>query len=173
MDNNQITKFFSVQRQIFGICPNSKQIFRLSDCNIYLKKKPEPDWLQKIEASQYKINLASERLDEKESEIREKANEKGRREADKIVKKMAKKVDKVFNPLKLNPNDSKVIFHPVDYIVFNGKSDGQMKNIILIDGKKTNKNNKQLQKSIDKVVEKEKYEWITLRVEENGNITEE
>ncbi|MBI5747685.1 MAG: hypothetical protein HZA00_01070 [Nitrospinae bacterium] len=169
MENNQLIKYFSLQRQIFGICPNTKEIFRLSDCNIYLKKKPEPDWLQKVESAQNRIDLASERLVEKESGIREKAREKGRKEADKKVKK----IDKIFNPLKLNPDDSKVIFHPVDYIVFNGKKDGAMKNIILIDGKKTNKNDKQLQRSIDKVIEKENYEWVTLKVEEDGKITEE
>ena len=169
MENNQLIKYFSLQRQIFGICPNSNQIFRLSDCPIYIKKKPEPDWLQKVESAQNRISLASERLNEKEYEIREKAKEKGRKEADKKVKK----IDKIFNPLKLNPDDSKVIFHPVDYIVFHGKKNGTMKNIILIDGKKTNKNDKQLQRSIDKVVEKENYEWVTLKVEENGKITEE
>lgn len=168
MKNNQLIKYFSLQRQIFGICPNTKEIFRLSDCNIYLKKKPEPDWLQKIESAQNKIESASARLDEKEYEIREKAKEKGRKEADKKVKK----IDKIFNPLKLNPDDSNVIFHPVDYIVFNGKKDREMKNIILIDGKKTNKSDKQLQRSIDKVIEKENYEWITLKVEDNGNISE-
>lgn len=169
MENNQLTKYFLLQRQIFGICPNSKLIFRLSDCNIYLKKRPEPDWLQQIESAQNRIDLASERLDAKEDEIRENANVKGRKEADKKVKK----IDKIFNPLKLNPDDSKVIFHPVDFIVFNGKKDGQMKNIILIDGKKANKDDKKIQRSIDKVIEKENYEWITLKVEDNGNIKEE
>ena len=115
MENNQLIKYFSLQRQIFGICPHTKQIFRLSDCNIYLKKKPEPDWLQKIDNAQGRIDSALVKLDEKESEIREKAKEKGRKEADKKVKR----IDKIFNPLKLNPDDSKVIFHPVDYIVFN------------------------------------------------------
>ncbi len=167
--DNQLIKYFSLQRQIFGICPNSKRIFRLSDCPIYLKKKPEPDWLQRIEASQDKINSALVKLDEKESEIREKAKEKGRKEADKKVKK----IDKIFNPLKLNPDDSKVIFHPVDYIVFNGKKEGQIKNLILMDGRKTDANEKRLQKSVVKAVEQENYEWVTLKVEENGKITEE
>lgn len=169
MENNQLIKYFSLQRQIFGICPNSKQIFRLSDCNIYLKKKPEPDWLKQIESAQNRIDLASARLDEKEYEIREKAKEKGRKEADKKVKK----IDKIFNPLKLNPDDSKVIFHPVDYIVFNGKKDGQIKNLILMDGRRTDANEKRLQKSVVKAVEQENYEWVTLKVEENGKITEE
>ena len=32
---------------------------------------------------------------------------------------------------------------------------------------------KRLQQSIQKVIEKKNYEWITLRVEENGNIKQE
>ena len=42
-----------------------------------------------------------------------------------------------------------------------------------MDGKKTDANEKRLQKSVVKVVERENYEWVTLKVEENGKITEE
>lgn len=168
MTNNQLIQFFQLQRQIFGVCPHSGNVFRLSDCQIYVKKKPEPDWLQQIEATQERINRASQNLDEKEDEIREKAREVGRKEADRLVRK----IDKIFQPLKLNPDDSKVIFHPVDFIVFNGMKSGQMKNLILMD-KAKGSNDKRLQKSIQKVVEKGNYEWITLRVEDNGNIEQE
>jgi predicted Holliday junction resolvase-like endonuclease len=168
MTNNQLLKFFQLQRQIFGVCPHTGNVFRLSDCHIYVKKKPEPDWLQQIEAAQQKISIAEEKLDEKEETIREKARIAGRNEATKMVRK----IDKIFHPLKLNPDDSKVIFHPVDYIVFNGMKTGQMKNLILMDKAKGN-TDKRLQQSIQKVVEKKNYEWITLRVEENGNIKQE
>lgn len=168
MANNDLLKFFQLQRQIFGVCPNSGNIFRLSECHIYVKKRPEPDWLQQIEASQNRINNAEEKLDEKEAGIREKARIAGRNEANKMVKK----IDKLFQPLKLNPDDSKVIFHPVDFIVFNGMKTGQMKNLILLD-KAYNNSDIRLQKSIKKVIEKKNYEWITLRVEENGSIKEE
>ena len=157
-----------MQRQIFGVCPHTGNVFRLSDCHIYVKKKPEPDWLQQIEAAQTKISKAEEKLDEKEETIREKARIAGRSEATKMVRK----IDKIFHPLKLNPDDSKVIFHPVDYIVFNGMKTGQMKNLILMDKAKGAKD-KRLQQSIQKVIEKKNYEWITLRVEENGNIKQE
>ena len=110
MTNNQLLKFFQLQRQIFGVCPHTGNVFRLSDCHIYVKKKPEPDWLQQIEAAQTKISKAEEKLDEKEETIREKARIAGRSEATKMVRK----IDKIFHPLKLNPDDSKVIFHPVD-----------------------------------------------------------
>jgi len=168
MTNNQLLKFFQLQRQIFGVCPHTGNIFRLSDCHIYVKKKPEPDWLQQIETAQAKITSAEEKLDEKEEGIREKARIAGRNEASKMVRK----IDKIFHPLKLNPDDSKVIFHPVDYIVFNGMKSGQMKNLILMDKAKGNKD-KRLQQSIQKVIEKRNYEWITLRVEDNGNIKQE
>lgn len=168
MTNNQLLKFFQLQRQIFGVCPHTGNVFRLSDCHIYVKKKPEPDWLQQIEAAQTKISKAEEKLDEKEETIREKARIAGRSEATKLVRK----IDKIFHPLKLNPDDSKVIFHPVDYIVFNGMKTGQMKNLILMD-KAKGATDKRLQQSIQKVIEKKNYEWITLRVEENGNIKQE
>jgi predicted Holliday junction resolvase-like endonuclease len=168
MTNNQLLKFFQLQRQIFGVCPHTGNVFRLSDYHIYVKKKPEPDWLQQIEAAQLKISNAEEKLDEKEEGIREKARIAGRSEATKMVRK----IDKIFHPLKLNPDDSKVIFHPVDFIVFNGMKTGAMKNLILMD-KAKGTTDKRLQQSIQKVVERKNYEWITLRVEENGNIKQE
>jgi predicted Holliday junction resolvase-like endonuclease len=169
MTNNQLLKFFQLQRQIFGVCPHTGNVFRLSDCHIYVKKKPEPDWLQKIEISQTKIDNISDKLDEREEEVAEQARIKGRRDASAAIKKF----DKCFNPRKLNPDDSKVIFNPIDYIIFNGMKSGLMKNVLLVDSIKTTTADKQIQKSIDKVVEKGNYEWITLRIEDNGNIKQE
>ena len=131
MTNNQLLKFFQLQRQIFGVCPHSGKIFRLSDCQVYVKSKnkPETDWLQKIENSQVRIDNAEENLDEREEEIRDAAKVAGRNEAARMVKK----IDKIFHPLKLNPDDTKVVFHPVDFIVFNGMKTGQIKNLIFMD----------------------------------------
>lgn len=169
MTTNQLLRFFQLQRQIFGICPHTGNVFRLSDCHIFVKKKPEPDWLQIIDAEQLKINDISDKLDERKNRVAEQAKIIGRREADNAVKKF----DKVFKPKKLNADDSKVIFHPIDYIIFNGMKTGRMKNIILMDRKKETISEKQIQRSIAKVIEKQNYEWITLRIEDNGNIKQE
>lgn len=169
MTNNQLLKFFQLQRQIFGVCPHTGKVFRLSQCHIDVKRKPEPDWLRKIEITQTKLDSISQKLDDRQEEVAEQARILGRKEASKAVKKF----DKCFNPRKLNPDDSKVIFNPIDYIIFNGMKSGQMKNVLLIDSIKTTALDKQIQKSIDKVVEKENYEWITLRIEDNGNIKQE
>ena len=168
MTNNELIGFFRLQRQIFGVCPHSGRVFRLSECQIYDKKKPEPDWLQQIEAAQERIDRAGEKLDDREAGIREEARQAGRKEADKLVRK----IDKTFRPLKLNPDDAKVLFHPVDFIVFNGMKAGNLKNLVLMDKDKGHAD-KRLQQSIRNVVERQQYEWITLRVEDNGQIREE
>jgi predicted Holliday junction resolvase-like endonuclease len=58
-----------------------------------------------------------DKIDEDMEFYKEQSREKGR----KLANKMIKKVDKVFVPQKLNPDDAKVIFHPVDFVVFNGR----------------------------------------------------
>ena len=71
---------------------------------------------------------------------------------------------------KLNPDDAKVIFHPIDYVVFDGMKKESIKNIILLDRQEKGTDHRAVQKSIERVVEQENYEWETLRVQEDGKI---
>ena len=91
--------------------------------------------------------------------------------------KIIKKIDTIFLPLNLNCNDCKVMFHPVDFIVFNGMNnrtgDCSIKEILLLDKKKKSGENLTIQKSIEKAVQSKKYEWLTLRVDNDGQINEE
>jgi predicted Holliday junction resolvase-like endonuclease len=164
---SEMVKFFSLQRQIFGICPNCTDFFRLSDCNIFLKKKPVPDWMDEIDKEEERITELEGKLEEKKGELQVKAREKGR----KLAQKAIKKIDPVFAPRKLNADDAKVIFHPIDYIVFKGMKDsGSIKGILLLDREAKDGNHRAIQRSIEKVVERENYEWQTLRVQEDGKI---
>jgi len=164
---NEMVKFFSLQRQIFGICPKCEDFFRLSDCNIFLKRKPVPDWMDKISKEEERLTGLEGKLEEKKGELQEKAREKGRELAQKAIKK----IDPVFAPRKLNADDAKVIFHPIDYIVFKGMKDSDsIKGILLLDREAKDGNHRAIQKSIEKVVEQENYEWQTLRVQEDGKI---
>jgi len=170
--HQQTLLFFQYQRQIFGICTCCGDFFRLSDCKVYQDAKAPTDWLDKLEKEERKIDLEEEKIELALDELKKVAREKGRDTANKLVKS----VDKVFHPQKLNPDDAKVIFHPVDYVVFNGMKDAAtegLKNVLILDGDKKSTEGKQIQKSIIKAVDKGNYEWITLRVENNGNIIEE
>jgi predicted Holliday junction resolvase-like endonuclease len=132
-----------------------------------MKKKPVPDWMDEITLEKDRLDEAEEKLEEKRKDLQRKAQEKGRKRAQLAVKK----IDPIFTPRKLNPDDAKVIFHPIDYIVFNGmKAPEPIKNIILLDRQSKDGNHRSLQKSIEGVVERENYEWQTLRVQEDGKI---
>lgn len=69
---------------------------------------------------------------------------------------MVRQVDKVFHLEKLNPDDDKVIFHLVDYLVFNGMKDSNvdgLKNILPLNSEKRTTQGKKIQKSIIRPVD--------------------
>lgn len=168
--SSRILAIFSVQRQIFGVCHNCQEFFRLSDCKIYLRQRPSSDWLDKLNAESMRLEVIEERIEEKREELKEKARKKGRRLAYLAIKKM----DSIFTPRKLNPDDAKVLFHPIDYIVFNGmKRAESIENIVLLDRESMSSEHQRIQHSIEQVIDRGDYEWITLRVSENGSIKEE
>ena len=167
---SDIIKFFSAQRQIFGICPNSGQFFRLSDCKLYTRGRPTRDWMDDLEAEDGRIDRYQEKIDAGEEEVREASREKGRRRAARIMRK----ADPLFRPRRLDPDDAKVIFHPVDYLVFKGmKSAPPISKLVFLDRKPETREHRTLQRSIEKTVEKGKYEWLTLRVGDDGKVEEE
>ena len=85
-----------------------------------------------------------------------------------------RRIDQVFTPRGLNPDNAKVIFHPIDYVVFKGmKSEGPMKEIVFLDRDTRSADRRKIQRSIEKALEQEKYEWLTIRIQDDGTIREE
>jgi predicted Holliday junction resolvase-like endonuclease len=164
----ELVGFYRVQRNVFGICPRSGEIFRLSDCKVFLRTKPKRDWKDDLDHESDRLDRVEERLDEREGQLREAARKKGRKQALKLIKSL----DPVFTPRKLNPDDAKVLFHPVDYIVFNGMKAASMKNLLLLDRCGTTGDRRALQQSIEKTVSKCNYEWVTISVDDNGKVHE-
>ena len=62
------------------------------------------------------------------------------------------------------------MFHPVDFLVFNGMKNNDITNLVLFDREVKERGQKALQKSIEKTVSRENYEWITMRVLEDGSV---
>ncbi len=168
--SNDIIRFFAIQRSIFGLCPCCGELFRLSDTKVFLKTKPKKDWMDILRARDGRLDQVEERIDDTEESLREKARVAGRRTAQLAIRR----IDPVFAPRRLNADDAKVLFHPVDYVVFRGMKDqGRIREIILLDGETTAPERMRLQKSIEKAVASGNYEWLTVRVQEDGAIAEE
>jgi len=162
-----VLKFFELQRQIFGICPECNSFFRLSDCKIFPKEKPAADWMDSLDLASQKLSEQEEKLLEEKKKLQEEASLEGRRLAQLEIRK----IDRVFTPLKLSSDDAKVILNPIDYVVFNGMNTAQsIKNVVLLDRQIKLQSRVKIQKSIEKAVDQENYEWQTIRVEKDGNV---
>lgn len=167
---NHLVQFFAIQRSIFGLCPCCGELFRVSDCRVYLKTRPQRDWMDIVEAKNDRLDKTEERIDEAEEALREKARVAGRRTAHRAIRR----IDPVFAPRRLNADDAKVLFHPVDYVVFKGmKQPGMIREILFLDRETNAPERRRLQRSIEKVVDNGNYEWLTIRIQEDGAIAEE
>lgn len=168
--NNEIIRFFAVQRSIFGLCPCCGELFRLSDSKVFLKSKPKKDWMDILQTRDARLDDIEQQIDDAEEALREKARVAGRRSAHLAIRR----IDPVFAPRRLNADDAKVLFHPVDYIVFRGMKDqGTIREIILLDGESISPERVRLQESIERTIQSGSYEWLTIRVQDDGAIIEE
>jgi len=169
----EIFEFYDVLRQLFIFCPACGTPHRLSDCKLFQKTKPAADWKDKLDKDLEQLERAEVMLLEKIELAKEASRLTGRKAADKLVRQ----IDPIFTPLKLNCNDSKVIFHPVDFIVFHGMNNRDkpcaVTKIVLLDKAKKSGEALAIQKSIEKVVQKGNYEWVTLHVDGSGQIKAE
>ena len=179
--NDNLLSNQQLLRKIFGVCPCCGELFRLSDLEIHEKKmtsketrggkKKDFDWLERIELLEEKADNLETRIEERESGVREAAREAGRKAAEKAMELAIRKVDSVFTPAKLDARDSKVIFHPIDFVVFNGLQHRNIDKIMMLDRKPQNKAHDELQKKIISVVKRKAFEWRTIHVAEDGLVS--
>ena len=62
---SDLVTFYRIQRNIFGVCPRSGDLFRLSDCKVYLRARPTKDWMDELERKQELLSRREEKLDER------------------------------------------------------------------------------------------------------------
>jgi predicted Holliday junction resolvase-like endonuclease len=163
--NSQI-EFYQNLRKTFIHCSCCNKVYRSTDSHIFKDKLPNKDWKQKLNEDIQKLDKQEQLLKTKIEKLKNEAKVRGRQEADIHVEQF----DKVFKPLGLNPNDCKNICSPVDFIVFNGMHSGNVKNLVFLDNKR---NKGQVQDSIREIIENERYTFKTLRVEDDGKVSEE
>lgn len=163
---NDVADLFGQFSWIMALCPNDDcgELFRLSDARPFLKDKRPTSVLDGIEAEEQRIDRAIERLEVKEGLLREKAQAAGLKKA----KLRLRKIDPVFSGAKLNPHDVKIIFDPVEYVVFDGLNDDRMRRILLLGHEPTSKQGERVLQSISSSIRAGNIAFKTLRVLEDG-----
>lgn len=161
-------------QEILAICPCCGEIFRLVEGKFVFPKKTVKscEFLDLVAlekrtfAAEERIGLAEERFDARLALQKERLTRKGQAQA----KRKLKKIDPVFSARAIDPQDVKVIFDPVEYIIFHGlnSADG-VRYLEFISRQPESKRHEATINSIDKTIRNGDVSFETLRLVDDGS----
>lgn len=166
---SQFFLWFKEMKQLYGFCPCCGELFRLSDATIFTQTLPPHTPFDRLNAQRDRLVKQEERFEECKDQIEEEATKRGQRRAARQLRKLSP----YLYDSAANPNDVKVIFDPVEYLVFRGLTARHCTLIELVDHPAETSQREQAQESIARAIKAGNIEWQTFRVQPNGTITQE
>ncbi len=157
---------FQEFRYIFGICPCCRELFRLSDAYIHTKGRAPRTLFDRLSERRRRLEVAEEKLGAEEASLREAARARGLRRA----KRSLKRIDPTFSGKGLDPQDVKVLFSPVEYVVFDGLNTERLRRVLFVDRAPESLDRERVQESLCSALHKGNIEWKTLRVSPTGGL---
>jgi predicted Holliday junction resolvase-like endonuclease len=161
-------------QEILAICPCCGEVFRLVEGKfIFPQKRPKRcEYLDlvvledKLSEEEERLTAAEERFEENLEKQRQQLTEQGRAKA----KHKLKKIDPIFSATNIDPQDVKVIFDPIEYIIFHGLNSGNGVNFLeFVSRIPGNREQEVIIESIDKTVCNGNVEFETLHMKDDGS----
>jgi predicted Holliday junction resolvase-like endonuclease len=161
-------------QEVLAICPCCGEIFRLVEGKfIFPQKRPRTCEYSELVALEERLADMEERLESAEERFKEKLRaqrdkliETGR----KLAKKKLKKIDPTFSAKDIDPQDVKVIFNPVEYLIFHGLNSEEGVNLVeFVSRSPESKAQEMVAESIDRTVLKGDVEFETLHMRDDGS----
>lgn len=149
------------------MCPKCNEIVRLSDLQLRAKGKAPRTWLDDYQVDMEKADEIEAKFEEEKEKIKEEARERGRAQVPELVRQS---LDEKFAKLHYNPYDIKALLHPIDFVVFDGMTDEEMKNVVLLAKSTTNQYLQTIHNNIARTVEDKNYDWKVVRVSQDGQV---
>jgi len=162
-----IGEIFGALGQLMTVCPSCGELFYLSEAHPYYEGHKPHSSLDKLRAEEHRLEEAAQRLDDLEGELRERAARAGLR----ATKRLLRKIDPIFSGSGYDPQDVKVVFDPVTYIVFDGMAQGRVTEVHLLATPPQSRISEQVQGSIEQTVNHGNFEFRTLRVNDSGRVS--
>jgi predicted Holliday junction resolvase-like endonuclease len=160
-------EIFGALGQLMTVCPDCGELFYVSEAHPYYEGQKPHSSLDKLRSEENRLREAEERLDDLEVKFREKAARAGLL----AIKRLLRKIDPVFSGSGYDPQDVKVMFHPVTYVVFKGMAQGEVTEVQLLTTPPQNQLGEQVQSSIEETVGKGNFEFRKLRVDGQGRVS--
>src|SRR5438105_5353946 len=161
-----IGEIFGALGHLMTVCSACGELSYVSEAHPYYEGQKPHSSLDKLRCEESRLEEAEERLDDLEGKLRERAASAGLR----ATKRLLRKIDPVFSGSGYDPQDVKVMFYPVTYVVFDGMAQGEVTEIQLLAAPAQNQLSEQVQSSIDQTVNQGNFEFRTLRVDDRGRV---
>lgn len=160
-------------QEVLVICPCCGEIFRLVEGKfIFPKKPPRPSEYLKLVALENRVSNQDKALtaaEDKFSNLLEKQREQLIAAGRERAKKKLKKIDPTFSAKNIDPGDVKVIFNPVEYIIFHGLTSAEgVTNLEFVSRIPKSKAQEKILTSVEKVIRDGNVGFETLRMNDNG-----
>ena len=161
-------------QEVLAICPCCGVVFRLVEGKfIFPLKRPRTCEYSELVAlegrvadMEEQIESAEERFKEKLRAQRDKLIETGR----KLAKKKLKRIDPTFSANNIDPQDVKVIFNPVEYLIFHGLNSEEGVNLVeFVSRSPESRAEETIVEFIDKTVRQGDVEFDTLHMRDDGS----
>ena len=163
----RVAKVFDALAQLMGVCPCCGELLYVSEARPYYDGQKPQSALDRLRTEERRLERAEEKLDEIESDLRETAATAGLQ----ATKRLLRKIDPVFSGAGYDPQDVKVIFNPVTYVVFDGMSQRNLSKIELLVRPAQNRVAERVQNSIEQAIDRGNVEFRTLRVDNAGSVS--
>lgn len=160
-------------RKIFCECHRCKHIFRLSEIEIHGAETQPKDWLSQIDEKIRNLENKIERAEELFSQKRALIVERERKNIERETYKKINRLVPNFSSVRFNTRDVKAVGFPIKFISFDGKDEGWVKKIRLIDFHPETSSQERMLVSIAGAIKKGNLEWKTLRITDEGQVEEE
>jgi predicted Holliday junction resolvase-like endonuclease len=162
-----LAKLFGELGQLMGVCPCCGELFYVSEARPFYDAQKPRSVLDGLREEEHRLDRAEEKLDEIETDLREAAARAGLQ----ATKRLLRKIDPVFSGSGYDPQDVKVIFNPVTYVVFDGMSQRKLRSIQLLARPPENVTTERMQNSIEQAIDRGRVELRTLRVDDRGRLS--
>jgi hypothetical protein len=154
-------------RRVCVLCPHCLEVSRLSETTPYYRSRPPLTPWDRLEDLRGQVERAQIRLDDERDAIRSREVRRGRLE----MRRRLRRIARFYEKRRLELEDLKLLFDPVDYVAFRGLSKRTCLAIEFIDSEATSRHQEKMQTSLTRALKAGNFSWVTMRVEDNGGVT--
>jgi predicted Holliday junction resolvase-like endonuclease len=165
----KLVPLFNELKRIYGICPCCGEPFRLSEADLFTRVVPPKTVFEKTDDAYSRLDRQFERFEENEEEIREAARHLGQLEARRRLREIAP----FWTARRIDPQDVKLLFHPVEYVVFRGMQNDRCASVDFVDRPPANRDRERIHRSLDGAIEAGNLEWQTFRIGDDGRVMQD